>query len=76
MNAKDRLIVALDIPDFEDAAEMVNALAEAVDIFKIGIAPFTGSGQDLLKYLSQKKKKVFLDLKFTGWFEVFYVEAQ
>jgi len=64
MFAKDKLIIALDVLDKGRCFELVDELAEDVDIFKIGIAPFTGFGEELLDYLGKIGKKVFLDLKF------------
>ncbi len=64
INARDRLIVALDVERFEDAAELINELSREVDIFKVGIGPFTGFGQEILQKLETEDKKVFLDLKF------------
>lgn len=64
MTAKERLIVALDVDSLEKAKELIDMLSPEVDIFKIGIAPFTGFGGELLEELSSRGKKVFLDLKF------------
>jgi len=63
MNARDRLIVALDVPTCEEAEELVDVLSPEVDIFKVGIAPFTAYGQKILEKLKIIGKKVFLDLK-------------
>lgn len=64
MKAKEKLIVALDVDTYKEAARLVDMLKEDVDIFKVGIAPFTAFGDALLRKLSDEKKKVFLDLKF------------
>lgn len=64
MKAKDRLIVALDVDTFEKAEELIEKLAGDVDIFKVGIAPFTDFGQKILSKIEEHGKKVFLDLKF------------
>jgi len=63
MKARERLIVAVDTQNFEEASELIERLSPEVDIFKVGIAPFTGFGEQLLEKLAQKNKKVFLDLK-------------
>ena len=63
MNAKERLIVALDVDTLERAGELVDILSPEVDIFKVGIASFTAFGQDILRKLESAGKKVFLDLK-------------
>jgi orotidine-5'-phosphate decarboxylase len=64
MTAKERLIVALDVDTAERAEELVDMLAPAVDVFKVGIAPFTGFGERVMEKIEAAGKKVFLDLKF------------
>ncbi|MBD3426929.1 MAG: orotidine-5'-phosphate decarboxylase [Candidatus Omnitrophica bacterium] len=64
MQARERLIVALDVKSIEEAEGLIGALSPAVDVFKIGIAPFTGYGLPILDKLEEAGKKVFLDLKF------------
>lgn len=61
---KNPLIVALDVDNFEKAQVLVDALAESVDIFKIGSQLFTAYGPFVTRYAQAKGKKVFLDLKF------------
>lgn len=58
------MIVALDVQNEERALELIDILSPIVDIFKVGIAPFTGYGHSLLEKLNSIEKKVFLDLKF------------
>jgi orotidine-5'-phosphate decarboxylase len=64
MEPRERLIVALDVDTQEEAFALIDELSPVVDIFKVGIAPFTGYGSVLLEKISEKGKKVFLDLKF------------
>ncbi|MGB2630363.1 MAG: orotidine-5'-phosphate decarboxylase [Candidatus Omnitrophota bacterium] len=64
MEAKDRLIVALDVDSTPEAEKLIEVLSPEADIFKVGIAPFTGYGEKILGKLREKGKKVFLDLKF------------
>lgn len=64
MRAKDKLIVALDVDEFSRAEELLDVLSPEVEIFKVGIAPFTKFGEELLNKLEDAGKKVFLDLKF------------
>lgn len=63
MNAKERLIVALDVETLKEATDLIDALSSEVDIFKVGIAPFTSFGQEILEKLESCGKKCFLDLK-------------
>jgi len=64
MEAKDRLIVALDVDTYEKAEKLVDLLSPVVEVFKIGMAPFTGFGDKLIDKVHSSGKKVFLDLKF------------
>lgn len=64
MNARDRLIVALDVPAASDAAALVDALAGKVGMFKVGSQLFTAAGPDFVRALSARGEKVFLDLKY------------
>ena len=64
MRARDRLIIALDVLEEKKAIELIVALSPEVDLFKVGIGPFTAFGKSILKRLEEEGKKVFLDLKF------------
>ncbi|MEN8222677.1 MAG: orotidine 5'-phosphate decarboxylase / HUMPS family protein, partial [Acidobacteriota bacterium] len=60
---KERIIVALDFDRFEVAKSMVETLEDAV-FYKVGLQAFLKYGPRILEFLKDKKKKVFLDLKF------------
>lgn len=64
MTAKDRLIIALDLPSTQDAAQMVEAIGDAGAFYKIGYQLMPIGGLDLARRLSEQDKKVFLDFKF------------
>lgn len=64
MNAKDRLIVALDFPTIEEAKNLVETLGDSVSVYKVGLEMFLNSKGEAVEYLSSLGKKVFLDLKF------------
>lgn len=61
---KEQLIVALDVPSFEEARQLIDRLKEVVDIFKVGSQLFTACGPVVIRYISAMGKKVFLDLKY------------
>ena len=60
---KDRLIVALDIPDPDEALGMVIKLRGFVSFYKIGHILHLRAGIDFCQRLVSLNKKVFLDLK-------------
>ena len=64
MNARDRLIAALDVPKADDARALVDHLAGHVGLFKVGSQIFTAAGPELVREIVARGQKVFLDLKF------------
>ena len=61
---KDRLIIALDVPEANQAKQLVNELGASVSFYKIGMElMMTGDYFDLLDWLVEKDKNVFVDLK-------------
>ena len=64
MTPRDRLIVALDVPDAAAARAMVERLAGEVGMFKIGSQVFTAAGPDFVREVIARGEKVFLDLKY------------
>ena len=63
MDARDRLIVALDLPSVASAEAMVAKLGEAVSFYKIGYQLAFAGGLPLAETLIRSGKQVFLDLK-------------
>jgi len=64
MNARDRLIVALDVPTAAAARTLVDRLAGHVGMFKVGSQLFTAAGPDLVHEIVARGERVFLDLKY------------
>jgi len=61
---KSKLIVALDVADYQDAVALIGALRDVVDIFKVGSQLFTRVGPQIVQFLRSHDKQCFLDLKF------------
>ncbi len=61
--AYDKVIVALDHKNLDDAKRLVEAIEDKINWFKVGPILFLQSGPEILKYLRNKNKRVFLDLK-------------
>lgn len=62
--AKDRLIVALDVPGLPEAENLMDRLGHSVDYFKVGSQLFTACGPRIVEAIKQRGFRVFLDLKF------------
>jgi orotidine-5'-phosphate decarboxylase len=58
-----KLIVALDVPNYEDAMDFVESLDDAVDWYKVGLELFISDGAVIMQTLKRMKKQVMLDLK-------------
>ncbi|MDR6816036.1 orotidine-5'-phosphate decarboxylase [Neorhizobium sp. 2083] len=63
MNARDRLIVGLDIPTIGEAEKMVSALGDTVSFYKIGYQLVFAGGLEFARDLVKDGKQVFLDMK-------------
>jgi orotidine-5'-phosphate decarboxylase len=62
--ARDRLIVALDLATGPAAKKIVGELGSEVSTFKVGMQLFTATGPGFVRELVGEGRKVFLDLKF------------
>lgn len=61
---KDKLIVALDFANFDDAKKMVEILDDEVSFYKIGLEMImSGDYFKMIEFLKNKNKKIFADLK-------------
>jgi orotidine-5'-phosphate decarboxylase len=63
LDARDRLIVALDVPSIAAAEAMVARLGETVTFYKIGYQLAFAGGLDFARVLTSAGKQVFVDLK-------------
>ena len=63
MDARDRLIVGLDLPTVEEARVLVSSLGDAISFYKIGYQLVFAGGLDFARQLIAEDKKVFLDMK-------------
>lgn len=61
---RERLIVALDVPDMKAAQALVETLDDSVELYKIGLELAMSDGYfELLRWLLDQNKRVFTDLK-------------
>src|SRR5258708_27039954 len=60
---KERLIVALDVPNARAAQELVQRIGESAVFYKVGLQLFAAEGPPVVRELIASGRKVFLDLK-------------
>ncbi|MFL6254167.1 MAG: orotidine-5'-phosphate decarboxylase [Pyrinomonadaceae bacterium] len=64
VNAKEKLIVALDVESADEAVRLFGELRGEAGMFKVGSQLFTAAGPDLVRRLVADGARIFLDLKF------------
>ncbi len=64
IHARDRLILALDVPSAAEAERFLDAVQDHVTFVKVGLELYTAAGPDMVERLIKRGKRVFLDLKF------------
>jgi orotidine-5'-phosphate decarboxylase len=64
MQAKDRIILALDVNEEAEALGLARQLKDAVGAFKIGMQLFNRRGPEIVAQFHRLGAKVFVDLKF------------
>jgi orotidine-5'-phosphate decarboxylase len=62
-HARDRLIVALDVPGAEQARALIDALQDSVGVYKIGLELLFAGGMALASELASRGMRVFIDAK-------------
>src|SRR3569833_2319393 len=60
--ARERLIVALDVPDSDSAIRLVEQLNDSCSWFKVGLELFVAAGPAIVEKIVASGKNVFLDL--------------
>jgi orotidine-5'-phosphate decarboxylase len=63
IEARDRLIVALDFPTQAKALALVSVLSGSVSTYKIGLQLYTVAGPAIVQAVAATGAKIFLDLK-------------
>lgn len=60
---KDRIVLALDVADLEEARALVDTLGNSVGVFKIGLELIYRGGLGFAEDLARQGRNVFLDAK-------------
>jgi orotidine-5'-phosphate decarboxylase len=64
LQAKERIILALDVDSPEEALGLVEKLRGQVSTFKVGMQLFNLAGPDIVRQINDLGGQVFVDLKF------------
>ena len=64
LKPEERIILALDIPEFKDAKGWVDRLRRKIKTFKVGPILFLNCGPQGIRDLAESGAQIFLDLKF------------
>lgn len=60
---KEKIVLALDVDDIEQAKTLITELSDYVGVFKVGLQLFTGKGLEILKFMNERNIKFFFDIK-------------
>ena len=63
VEARERLVLALDFPDGDQALRLVDQLEGACQWFKVGLELYLAAGNAVVRSLKERGFSVFLDLK-------------
>ncbi|MET0667711.1 MAG: orotidine-5'-phosphate decarboxylase [Methyloceanibacter sp.] len=61
--AREKLIVALDVPSVDEAKALIEKLGDSVGVYKIGLELLFSGGFDLARALARQGRSVFVDAK-------------
>lgn len=64
MQARDRIVLALDVNTSQEAVALVKDLIGCIGVFKVGMQLFSSTGPDIVKRINDMGGRVFVDLKF------------
>ena len=64
IDPRQRLIIALDVPNADAARKIVAAVGDSASTYKVGMQLYTAEGPAVVRELVASGRRVFLDLKF------------
>src|SRR4051794_29380135 len=60
----DPVIIALDFESVREADSLVNSLGDSAGFYKVGMELYAAAGMDYVRSLTDRGKRVFLDMKY------------
>lgn len=61
---KKKLILALDVSEYDYAIELIDRFKDVIEVFKVGLELYTVAGPKIINEIHKVDRRVFLDLKF------------
>src|SRR5256885_9827628 len=61
---RDRLAIAMDLPDLDDAVRLARDLAPWFGVAKVGLELYSAAGPEAIRQMDALGLRVFCDLKF------------
>ncbi len=62
-NIKEKIVLALDVDNVEEAEQLIVELKDYVGVFKVGLQLYTGCGAEIIKFMNEQKAEYFFDVK-------------
>ncbi len=59
----DKVCIALDYSNLSDVKNLVEEIDTSINLYKVGLELYLSCGKDVINYLKEKDKDIFLDLK-------------
>ncbi|MBR6163756.1 glutamine-hydrolyzing carbamoyl-phosphate synthase small subunit [bacterium] len=60
---KEKIVLALDVDNIDDAKAMIMELKDYVGVFKVGLQLYTANGGEIFKFMNEQNIKFFFDIK-------------
>ncbi|HTR26495.1 MAG TPA: orotidine-5'-phosphate decarboxylase [Terriglobales bacterium] len=64
IDPRQRLIIALDVPNADAARQIVAAVGDSASAYKVGMQLYTAEGPAVVRELVASGRRVFLDMKY------------
>jgi len=60
---KEKIVLALDVDNVEEAKRLIVELKDYVGVFKVGLQLYTGCGAEIIEFMNAQKAEYFFDVK-------------
>lgn len=60
---KDKIVLALDVDNIDEAKKLIMELKDYVGVFKVGLQLYTANGGEIFRFMKEQNIKFFFDVK-------------